>query len=77
MVQQDPTPQGGTTSLGLCMCEGWSSPVFSKAVYMGVLQSMEFVGLADGVWLLTGAVGFHKLSKLVDQHLVFRTNFPS
>lgn len=55
MVQQDPTPRGGTTSLRL---EGLSSSVFSKALYMGVLQSMEFMGLADGVWLLIGAVGF-------------------
>lgn len=64
-------------SLRLRVCEGLSSPVFSKALCMGGLQAMEFVGLVDGVWLLTGTVGFYKLSKLMDQHLVFRTNFPS
>lgn len=32
--------------------------MFSKALYMGVLQSVELEGPADGFWLLTWAVGF-------------------
>lgn len=50
------TTPGGTMSLGLCMCRGLEFiPVFQS---MDILQSKELEGLADGVWLLTGAVDF-------------------
>lgn len=50
------TTPGGTMSLGLCMCRGLELiPVFQS---MDILQSKELEGLADGVWLLSGAVGF-------------------
>lgn len=45
-------------SLGLCVCRGLKFiPVFQN---MDILQLKELKGLADGVWLLTGAVGFSK-----------------
>lgn len=50
------TSPDGTMSLGLCVCRGLElTPVFQS---MDVLQSEELKGLADSVWLLTGAVGF-------------------
>lgn len=50
------------------MCaEGFSSSLFSKALYVGVLQAMELKGpiqgLADGLWVLTGAVCFSETLK--------------
>lgn len=48
------TTPGGTS--GLCICRGLKFiPVFQS---MDILQSKELRGLADGVWLMTRAVGF-------------------
>lgn len=50
--------KAGRCPSGSACAEGLSSSVFSKALYMGVLQSVELEGPADGFWLLTWAVGF-------------------
>lgn len=50
------TPRDRTMSLSLCVCRGLEFiPVFQS---VDVLQSEELQGLADGVWLLPGVVGF-------------------
>lgn len=43
-------------SLGLCICRGLKFILVFQS--MDILQSKELKGLADGVWLMTRAVGF-------------------
>lgn len=74
MVRQDPDPTRQDEAPRAC-AEGLSSSVFSKALYMGVLQAMELEGWADSIWLLTRAEGFSETLQTYDQHLLFIITF--